>query len=221
MLAADTTVTVDGEILGKPADAFEARAMLQRLSGRSHEVLTAVAVCQGARADSALSVSRVELLPPSDDAPPETVGEAREGIDLATADDAAPAEGEAAPESNDADAAESEDERARKRETPRFLRNYKIQEVIKRRQVMLIQVVNQAGLWSTCQVNLGDVVHRSKDVVGLSEMAFQITNVLADLGLGNQRSHQNENFRRVYSAHGQFEIGIKKFKTVWRDFSQV
>ena len=37
--------------------------MLQRLSGRSHEVLTAVAVCQGARADSALSVSRVELLP--------------------------------------------------------------------------------------------------------------------------------------------------------------
>ncbi len=63
LLAADTTVTVDGEILGKPADAFEARAMLQRLSGRSHEVLTAVAVCQGARADSALSVSRVELLP--------------------------------------------------------------------------------------------------------------------------------------------------------------
>jgi hypothetical protein len=52
-------------------------------------------------------------------------------------------------------------------------------------------------------------------------MAFQITNVLADLGLGNQRSHQNENFRRVYSANGQFEIGIKKFKTVWRDFSQV
>ena len=86
---------------------------------------------------------------------------------------------------------------------------------------MLIQVVNQAGLWSTCQVNLGDVVHRSKDVVGLSEMAFQITNVLADLGLGNQRSHQNENFRRVYSAHGQFEIGIKKFRTIWRDFSQV
>ena len=63
LLAADTTVTVDGEILGKPADAFEARAMLQRLSGRSHEVLTAVAVCHGVRVDSALSVSRVELLP--------------------------------------------------------------------------------------------------------------------------------------------------------------
>jgi hypothetical protein len=58
-------------------------------------------------------------------------------------------------------------------------------------------------------------------VVGLSEMAFQITSVLADMGQGQQRSRQNENFRRVYSAHGHFEIGIKKFKTVWRDFSQV
>jgi len=86
---------------------------------------------------------------------------------------------------------------------------------------MLIQVVQQAGLWSTCQVNLGDVVHRSKDVVGLSEMAFQITSVLADMGQKQPRSRQNENFRRVYSAHGRFEIGIKKFKTVWRDFSQV
>lgn len=63
LLAADTTVTVDGEILGKPADAAEARAMLARLSGRSHEVLTGVAVCQGNRVQTALSVSRVELLP--------------------------------------------------------------------------------------------------------------------------------------------------------------
>ena len=86
---------------------------------------------------------------------------------------------------------------------------------------MLIQAVQRRGLWSTCQVNLGDVVHRSKDVVGLSEMAFQITSVLADMDQRQPRNHPNENFRRVYSAHGQFEIGIKKFKTVWRDFSQV
>ena len=85
---------------------------------------------------------------------------------------------------------------------------------------MLIQVVRQEGLWATCQVNLGEVIHRSKDVVGLSEMAFQITNVLADMEQGNQRKQRNENFRRVYSAHGHFEIGIKKFKTVWRDFEK-
>ncbi len=44
VLAADTTVVVDGEILGKPNDAQEALSMLRRLSGRAHEVLTAVAV---------------------------------------------------------------------------------------------------------------------------------------------------------------------------------
>lgn len=44
VLTADTTVTIDGEILGKPADNKEAIAMLERLSGRTHQVLTAVAV---------------------------------------------------------------------------------------------------------------------------------------------------------------------------------
>jgi len=44
VLAADTTVAVDGEILGKPADAAEAVAMLTRLSGRTHQVHTAIAV---------------------------------------------------------------------------------------------------------------------------------------------------------------------------------
>jgi septum formation protein len=44
VLAADTTVTIDGVILGKPANANEAAAMLQQLSGRTHQVLTAVAV---------------------------------------------------------------------------------------------------------------------------------------------------------------------------------
>ena len=44
ILTADTTVTLDGEILGKPTDNAEAVAMLERLSGRSHEVLTSVAI---------------------------------------------------------------------------------------------------------------------------------------------------------------------------------
>jgi septum formation protein len=42
VLSADTTVVVDGEILGKPRDAAEAGRMLRALSGRTHEVLTAV-----------------------------------------------------------------------------------------------------------------------------------------------------------------------------------
>src|SRR5262249_5012696 len=41
VLGADTTVTLDGEILGKPTDAADALAMLRRLAGRTHEVLTA------------------------------------------------------------------------------------------------------------------------------------------------------------------------------------
>jgi septum formation protein len=44
VLGADTAVVVDGEILGKPRDDREAGAMLRRLSGRRHEVLTGVSV---------------------------------------------------------------------------------------------------------------------------------------------------------------------------------
>jgi septum formation protein len=44
VIAADTIVVVDGEMLGKPADLEEARAMVRRLSGRAHEVITGVAV---------------------------------------------------------------------------------------------------------------------------------------------------------------------------------
>ena len=47
VLAADTTVVLDGEILGKPVDDADARAMLARLAGRPHEVLTGVAVLDG------------------------------------------------------------------------------------------------------------------------------------------------------------------------------
>ncbi len=82
---------------------------------------------------------------------------------------------------------------------------------------MLIQAVENAGLWSTCQVNLGEVIHRSKDVTGLSEMAFQILQVLSEFEGGAGRENL---LRRVYSAQGHFEIGIKKFATVWRDFQK-
>ena len=51
VLAADTTVALDGEILGKPADAAEAVAMLSRLGGRTHAVHTAVVVAAGGRLD--------------------------------------------------------------------------------------------------------------------------------------------------------------------------
>lgn len=44
VLAADTTVTIDGAILGKAATADEAAAMLRRLSGRTHEVMTAFSI---------------------------------------------------------------------------------------------------------------------------------------------------------------------------------
>jgi septum formation protein len=49
VLGADTTVALDGEVFGKPGDTDEAMAMLQRLVGRTHLVLTAVATA-GARA---------------------------------------------------------------------------------------------------------------------------------------------------------------------------
>lgn len=47
VLGADTIVVVDGDVLGKPVDDAEATAMLRRLSGRSHRVLTAVAIVGG------------------------------------------------------------------------------------------------------------------------------------------------------------------------------
>ncbi|AFQ47555.1 Maf family protein [Burkholderia cepacia] len=63
VLVADTTVTIDGAILGKPADADDALAMLTRLAGREHEVLTAVAVigADGALLPPALSRSSVRF----------------------------------------------------------------------------------------------------------------------------------------------------------------
>lgn len=61
VLAADTTVALGRRILGKPADASEAAAMLRALSGRTHRVLTAVALASGRRRWQALSVSHVRF----------------------------------------------------------------------------------------------------------------------------------------------------------------
>ena len=52
MLAADTLVAIDDHILGKPANKHQAIAMLERLSGRAHEVCTSVFICHLARGQS-------------------------------------------------------------------------------------------------------------------------------------------------------------------------
>jgi septum formation protein len=61
VLAADTTVALDGQMLGKPADRKEAAAMLGALSGRRHDVFTAVALMRDERIDSAVSRSEVQF----------------------------------------------------------------------------------------------------------------------------------------------------------------
>jgi septum formation protein len=61
VLAADTTVTIDGEILGKPASREEAVLMLERLSGRTHQVLTSVAVHHTNMAELVTQVSDVRF----------------------------------------------------------------------------------------------------------------------------------------------------------------
>jgi septum formation protein len=63
VLCADTTVALGREILGKPQDAAEARAMLACLAGHTHRVLTAVVVQKGRKRLSALSESWVRFAP--------------------------------------------------------------------------------------------------------------------------------------------------------------
>jgi septum formation protein len=57
VVAADTIVEVDGDILGKPVDADDARRMLRRLSGRAHRVHTGVAVRTGERLEVEVEVA--------------------------------------------------------------------------------------------------------------------------------------------------------------------
>ncbi len=62
VLAADTCVVLDGLVLGKPADHLDALAMLARLSGREHQVLTAVCVRRGAQVEETISDSAVSFV---------------------------------------------------------------------------------------------------------------------------------------------------------------
>lgn len=66
VLCADTTVALGRTILGKPADAADAAAMLRALAGNTHRVLTAVALQDGPRRHATLSVSEVRFAPMTD-----------------------------------------------------------------------------------------------------------------------------------------------------------
>ena len=66
VLAADTVVVIDGLVLGKPADDEDAVAMLRRLSGRTHDVLTGVAVCANGATSAALERTAVRVVPLSE-----------------------------------------------------------------------------------------------------------------------------------------------------------
>ena len=63
VLSADTTVTLDGRIFGKPGNRDEAAAMLAALSGRAHDVLTAVALKSDDWMESVVSRSEVKFKP--------------------------------------------------------------------------------------------------------------------------------------------------------------
>jgi septum formation protein len=66
VLGADTTVTLDGQILGKPADAADAARMLRLLSGRSHRVITGVALKTAEGVEVAAEVTAVRFVSLSD-----------------------------------------------------------------------------------------------------------------------------------------------------------
>lgn len=66
VLGADTTVTLDDEILGKPEDAADAARMLRRLSGRTHRVITGVAVVSAQGVEVAAEATAVRFLTLSD-----------------------------------------------------------------------------------------------------------------------------------------------------------
>ena len=67
VLSADTTLEFEGEVIGKPLNAADAAHILGRLSGRTHRVLTAVAICLDTRIETALSISEVRFRVLGDD----------------------------------------------------------------------------------------------------------------------------------------------------------
>jgi septum formation protein len=67
VLAADTDVSLDGKILGKPENAEQATTMLRQLSGREHQVYSAVAIAMGERIEMAISTSTIRFAKLSED----------------------------------------------------------------------------------------------------------------------------------------------------------
>lgn len=67
VLGADTTVSLDGHILAKPEDAADAARMLRILSGRTHRVITGVAIASAGGVEVAAEVTGVQFLTLSDD----------------------------------------------------------------------------------------------------------------------------------------------------------
>lgn len=59
VIACDTDVVLEGEVLGKPADAVEARAYLDRMAGRAHQVLSGLVVRKGGEERSGLEATSV------------------------------------------------------------------------------------------------------------------------------------------------------------------
>jgi septum formation protein len=67
VLAADTTVTLDNHILGKPANPADAARMLRLLSGRTHHVITGIALVSATSTQVAAETTAVTFLPLTDD----------------------------------------------------------------------------------------------------------------------------------------------------------
>jgi nucleoside triphosphate pyrophosphatase len=63
VLGVDTEVFLDREVFGKPTDSPEAEAMLRRLSGRTHEVLSGIALIEGGEERTACALTRVTFRP--------------------------------------------------------------------------------------------------------------------------------------------------------------
>jgi len=61
VVGVDTVVTLDGALYGKPADVGEARATLERLAGRTHEVVSGIAVVEGGATRTASATTRVSF----------------------------------------------------------------------------------------------------------------------------------------------------------------
>ena len=66
LIASDTTVSIDGQILGKPADEADARRMLKLLQGRSHSVVSGIYLNLDGKEAISHSVTRVEFAPMTD-----------------------------------------------------------------------------------------------------------------------------------------------------------